>query len=62
MNRTLRKLLILPFVLSAVVVDFDGCWRPVTAALDEAGIGVHTYGDELVFNIGDSDHHHDDED
>lgn len=54
-NRILRKLLILPFILPAVFIDFDGCWRPVTSALDSIGIGVHTYGDDLVFNLGDSD-------
>ena len=61
MNHILRKLLILPFVLSAVVVSFDGCRRPITSALSYVGIGVHTYGDELVFNVGESGHdHHDD--
>ena len=58
MHRLMRKLLILPFVLSAVYVDFNGCWRPITSALGEVGIGVHTYGDELVFDIG-GDHHND---
>lgn len=53
MNRIWRKLLILPFILPAVFIDFDGCWRPVTAALGEIGIGVHTYGDDLVFNVGE---------
>ncbi len=61
MNRILRKLLILPFVLSAVVVSFDGCWRPVTSALGYIGIGVHTYGDELVFNVGEFTHDHEDD-
>jgi hypothetical protein len=60
MNRILRKLLILPFVLPAVIVNFDGCWRPVTSALGYVGIDVHTYGDELVFSFGDSGHDHDD--
>jgi hypothetical protein len=42
-NRITRKLLVLPFILSAVVIDFNGCWRPVTAALDSIGVEVHTY-------------------
>lgn len=61
LNRIWRKLAILPFVLSAVVVDFDGCWRPVTAALSQIGIGVYTNGDELTFNLGESGHEHDDD-
>ncbi len=61
MKRITRKLIILPFVLSAIFVDFNGCWRPVTSALDDMGIGVHTYGDDLTFTVGD-DHHDDDDD
>ncbi len=60
MHRMTRKLLVLPFVLSAVFVDFEGCWRPITGALDQMGIGVHTYGDELSVSFWDG--HHSDED
>ncbi len=59
-SRIMRKLLILPFVLPVIAIDFNGCWRPVTAALDEVGIGVHTYGDDLSFSFWD-DHHEDDD-
>jgi hypothetical protein len=60
MNRLLRKLMILPFVLSAVVVDFDGCWRPITAALSEIGIDVSTHGDNISVDLF-GNHHNDDD-
>ena len=59
-QRILRKLIVLPFVLAAVTVDFNGCWRPVTAALSEVGIGVHTDDDGVYINLNE-DHHGDDD-
>ena len=56
MNRLLRKLMILPFVLSAVVIDFNGCWRPITAILSEIGIDISTHGDNIDIGLGSFGH------
>ncbi len=60
MKRVLRKLAILPFVLSAVTVDFNGCWRPITSALRDFGIDVTT--DDGDIDVGLWDFGHDDDD
>ena len=44
----------------AVVVDFDGCWRPITAALSEIGIDVSTHGDNISVDLF-GNHHNDDD-
>jgi hypothetical protein len=61
MNRLLRKLMILPFVLSVVAIDFDGCWRPITAALSEIGIDVSTHGDAVSVDLFGNQHDDDDD-
>ncbi len=60
MNRLTRKLLALSVVLPIIAIDFNGCWRPITSWLDDNGISVHTYGDEL--SVGFWDDHHEDDD
>lgn len=58
MNRTTRKVFVLPFVLSAIFVDLDGCWRPITNALDWIGIDVSTdHGNVIIdpFDFDDDD-------
>jgi hypothetical protein len=63
MNRLVKKLMILPFVLPAVVVNVDGCWRPVTAALGWIGIDVSTNDDGNVhIGLWGSGDHEDDDD
>ncbi len=61
MNRVMRKLIILPFVLSAIVVDFNGCWRPITSALGWVGVDVSTDDDDNI-HVGLWDFGHDDDD
>ena len=62
MNRLMKKLMILPFVLPAVVVNVDGCWRPITAALGWVGIDVSTDDhDNVHIGLWDSSDHEDDD-
>jgi len=56
MKRVMRKLAILPFVLSAVTVDFNGCWRPVTSALRDIGINVTTDAADIDISLWDFAH------
>jgi hypothetical protein len=62
MNRLMKKLMILPFVLPTVVVNVDGCWRPVTRALGWVGIDVSTDDDSNVhIGLWGAGHHEDDD-
>jgi len=59
MNRLMKKLMVLSAIVPAVVVNVDGCWRPVTAALGWVGIDVSTDDDDNVnidlWGSGDDD-------
>jgi hypothetical protein len=61
MHRITKKLMILPFVLSAVVVDFNGCWRPITSALSWVGVDVSTDDDTIHVDLWGSGHDHDED-
>ncbi len=60
MQRITRKLMILAFVLPAVFVDFNGCWRPITGALSQVGIDVENDDDSISVSFW-GDHHYDDD-
>ncbi len=60
MHRLTRKLMVLAFVLPAVFIDFNGCWRPITAALGEIGIDVQNDDDSVSVSFWDG-HHGDDD-
>ncbi len=62
MKYLLKRLTLLPLVLSAVVIDFNGCWRPVTSALHLVGVDVSTDDGDLHIGLWHFDHDHDDDD
>ncbi len=60
MNRLMKKLMILSAVVPAVVVNVDGCWRPITTALGWVGVDVSTDDDVNIGLWGSGDDDDDD--